>query len=69
MLMCNGKGCNWRRVCSRYVIGQAARNLPKNDGDTVIDHCPNRQDKFIAINSDEGRRVAEKLNQGKETAV
>ena len=90
MLLCKGKQCIWRKVCSRYVIGQAARNLPKNDGDTIIDHCLRHQDKFvrkqeqddacishaereqtrdkypkfIAINSEEGRQVAEKLNHG-----
>ena len=63
MLLCKGKQCIWRKVCSRYVIGQAAKNLPKNNGDTVIDHCPHHQDKFIAVNSEEGRRVAEQLNK------
>ena len=25
MLMCKGKGCNWRRQCSRYVLGKAVK--------------------------------------------
>ena len=25
MLMCRGKGCNWRRQCSRYVLGKAVK--------------------------------------------
>ena len=62
MLMCKGHGCNWRSQCSRYVLG---RGIAKATDISVkwMDHCLRHQDKFIAINSEEGRRVAEKLNK------
>lgn len=62
MLLCKGKQCIWRKVCSRYVIGKGMTQYA-GCGDTWIDHCLRHQDKFIAINSEEGRQVAEKLNQ------
>lgn len=87
MLMCRGKGCIWRKTCSRYVLGKAARAVDVSA--EWLDHCLRHQDKFvrkqeqddacishaereqtrdeypkfIAINSAEGRQVAEKLNQ------
>lgn len=64
MLLCKGKQCIWRKVCSRYVIGKGMTQYA-GCGDTWIDHCFGAK-KFIAINSEEGRQVAEKLNQGKE---
>lgn len=39
MLLCNGKQCIWRKVCSRYVIGRAASQLKTGDGDWWIDRC------------------------------
>lgn len=62
MLMCKGNGCNWRGQCSRYVLGRgiAARTDISAEW---LDHCLRHQDKFIAINSEEGRQVADKLNQ------
>lgn len=56
MLLCKGKGCRYRKTCRRYIIGQAAGNLPKpaaapSDGtaDTWIDHCLNAKkfEKYI----------------------
>ena len=65
MLMCKGKGCNWRRQCSRYVLGKAARAVDVSA--EWLDHCLRHQDKFIAINSEEGRKVAEQLEQVKNS--
>ena len=64
MLMCKGNGCNWRKQCSRYVLGKAARAVDVSA--EWLDHCLRHQDKFIAINSEEGRRVAEQLNKQTE---
>ena len=64
MLMCRGKGCIWRKTCSRYVLGKAARAVDVSA--EWLDHCLRHQDKFIAINSEEGRRVAEQLAGQKE---
>ena len=65
MLMCRGKGCNWRRQCSRYVLGRGV--TPNVDVSAEwMDHCMRHQDKFIAVNSEEGRRVAEQLAGRKE---
>ena len=65
MLMCRGNGCNWKHVCSRYVLGKgiAART---DIGAEWMDHCMRHQDKFIAVNSEEGRRVAEQLANQRE---
>ena len=39
MLLCRGKKCLWKKVCSRYVLGTAAKNLPQNPDDQWIGHC------------------------------
>jgi hypothetical protein len=63
MLMCKGNGCNWKKVCSRYVLGRAV--TPQMDISVEWrDHCPHHQQDFIAVNSEEGRKVAEMLNKG-----
>lgn len=61
MLMCRGKGCNWKKVCSRYVLGKgvAATDISVE----WRDHCPHRQQDFFAVNSEEGRRAAERLKK------
>ena len=91
MLMCRGKGCNWRRQCSRYVLGRGVtpnvdvsaewldhclRHESKfvrkqEQDDACISHAEREQTrdeypKFIAVNSEEGRRVAEQLAGQKE---
>lgn len=38
MLLCKGKECIWRHVCSRYVLGQSVASYQGCD-DTWIDHC------------------------------
>ena len=38
MLLCKGKQCIWRKVCSRYVIGRGMTQYA-GYGDTWIDHC------------------------------
>ena len=55
MLLCKGRGCKFRKECSRYVIGKAYDNLSQptavlSDGkaDTWMDHCLNAK-KFIRI--------------------
>lgn len=54
MLLCKGRGCKYRKVCSRYVIGTGMKNY-EGVGDTWIDHCTNTR-KFIRIgNADEFR--------------
>ena len=63
--MCKGNGCNWRKTCSRYVLGKAARAVDVSA--EWLDHCLRHQDKFIAINSEEGRKVAEQLEQVKNS--
>ena len=63
MLMCRGKGCNWKRTCSRYVLGTGIA-ATADISVAWIDHCPHHQDKFVAINSEEGRRAAEELHRG-----
>ena len=65
MLMCKGNGCNWRKTSSRYVLGKAARAVDVSA--EWLDHCLRHQDKFIAINSEEGRKVAEQLEQVKNS--
>jgi len=44
MLMCRGKGCNWRKVCSRYVLGRAAQAIDMSI--EWMDHCLHAS-KFI----------------------
>ena len=44
MLMCKGKGCNWRRQCSRYVLGKAAKSVDVSA--EWMDHCLQHQQKF-----------------------
>ena len=62
MLFCKGNGCNWRKTCSRYVLGKGV--TPNTDISAQWrDHCPHHQQDFVAINSEEGRRAARKLNQ------
>ena len=65
MLMCRGKGCHWRRQCSRYVLGKAAKAVDMSA--EWMDHCMRHQDKFIAVNSEEGRRVAAQLEKVKNS--
>ena len=68
MLMCKGKGCNWKKQCSRYVLGRGIAAAT----DVVVkwmDHCLHHQQDFVAVNSEEGRRVAEMLNKGKTEQV
>lgn len=53
MILCKGKDCNYRQVCSRFVIGNAMariKNLPKNEQENNqwIDHCVSAK-KFIRI--------------------
>ena len=40
MLLCKGRGCQYRKNCRRYVLGQLRTQF---DGcvDTWIDHCLN----------------------------
>lgn len=47
MLLCKGRGCKYRKVCSRYVLGTA---MPRYVGcdDTWIDHCLNAA-KFMRV--------------------
>lgn len=47
MLMCHGKGCNWKDVCSRYVLGKAARAVDVTA--KWMDHCLHHESKFIRI--------------------
>ena len=49
MLLCKGKQCIWRKVCSRYVIGRGMTQYA-GCGDTWIDHCLGAK-KFVRINS------------------
>ena len=58
MLMCKGRGCNWRGVCSRYVLGRAAKAVDVTA--EWMDHCLRHQDKFVRVGSD---------GTGKEAAV
>ena len=51
MLMCRGNGCNWRRQCSRYVLGKGI--APTADISAQwIDHCMHHQAKFIKMGSE-----------------
>lgn len=47
MLLCKGRGCKYRKVCSRYVIGTGMTQYA-GCGDTWIDHCLNTM-KFMRI--------------------
>lgn len=64
MLMCKGSGCNWKNTCSRYVLGCGI--AAKADiSARWRDHCPHHQQDFVAVNSEEGRRMAKMLNRQK----
>ena len=63
MLLCKGRGCKYRKTCSRYVIGTAMANHV-GENDTYIDHClharkfekyANKQDQDGACSSDNQR--------------
>lgn len=47
MLLCKGKGCKYRNVCSRYVLGTGMTQYA-GCADTWIDHCTNSK-KFMRI--------------------
>lgn len=49
MLMCKGNGCNWRRRCSRYVLGKAAGAADISV--EWMDHCLHTS-KFIRVFDD-----------------
>ena len=51
MLMCKGRGCNWRKQCSRYVLGKAAKAVDVSA--EWIDHCLHHQAKFLKINNNQ----------------
>lgn len=69
MLLCKGHKCQYRKVCSRYVLGIAherVSNLPAMVADEYkknkwIDHCLNAK-KFIRIgstgNTVDGRKIS-----------
>lgn len=50
MLLCKGKGCQYRKVCSRYVIGTGATQYA-GVNDQWIDHCISAKkfDKFVPM--------------------
>ena len=52
MLLCRGKDCIWRKVCSRYVIGKAMKNLPVSSENEWMDHCLHHETKFIRMGND-----------------
>ena len=62
MLMCKGKGCNWRRQCSRYVLGRAAKAVDVTAD--WMDHCLQHQQKFIRIGWADGEGPV-KMQEGK----
>lgn len=64
MLMCRGNGCNWKHVCSRYVLGRGIAATTDISVE-MRDHCPHHQQDFIAVNSEEGRRVAAMVEASK----
>ena len=69
MLLCKGRGCQYRKVCSRYVLGCAIDSLPKptavltdgNGNDTWMDHCTNAK-KFMRIGNAQ-------VDNGKQTGL
>lgn len=49
MLLCKGRGCQYRKVCSRYVLG-TGMTQHAGCGDTWINHCLNAS-KFMRVGS------------------
>ena len=64
MLLCKGKGCIWKRVCSRYVIGRGITQY-HDCGDQWIDRCLNGS-KFHRMH---GVKDEECPPEGKEASV
>lgn len=58
MLMCKGKGCKWKKQCSRYVLG---RGIAARTDVSVqwIDHCLRHHDKFVRIGNPDAARTIE----------
>ena len=60
MLLCKGHGCQYRKVCSRYVIGTGMTQFA-GCGDTWMDHCTNAK-KFMRIGNAQ-------VDNGKQTGL
>jgi len=58
MLFCKGSGCQYRKTCSRYVLGCGVKKLQKTEhvkravDDKWMDHCINakKYEKYIPMN-------------------
>ena len=52
MLLCKGRGCKYRKTCSRYVLGTVMQ-AHLSECDTFIDHCLHARkfEKYNPINS------------------
>lgn len=55
MLLCKGHGCQYRKVCSRYVLGRGMTQYP-GCGDRWIDHCTNAK-RFVRCGSDDNENA------------
>ena len=59
MLFCKGRGCQYRKTCSRYVLGRGVQRCQSTISvpvaDSWIDHCINAKkfDKYIPIHGTE----------------
>lgn len=50
MLLCKGRGCNYRKTCRRYVLGQGVTQY-EGCGDRWIDHCIDAKkfEKYVPV--------------------
>lgn len=61
MLLCKGKGCNWKKVCSRYVIGRGMMKYT-NENDKWIDHCLHAS-KFVRMHGADINQCPENIKE------